>query len=586
MATNLHNIVKKNELREAQLNTLQKISEVVGQTAGPHGSYTMILNENQSNVFTKDGHKVLSNIKFFHPLESSIMEEINSSTSYIVKTVGDGTTAMTKMSYYVFKGLCEYEEKNPEVPRHKIISALKDSIKNIQDDIRNNARELTTNDIYNICMISTDGNEEVSKVISDIYDEHGLDVFIDLGTSTSEDHVLRSYDGMTIQRGYTSPCYINNSKGTCEIEHPRIYCFTDPVDTPDMINLFGRIVYENIMEPLNKTGQGSACIPTVIMCPSITRDYGDNMAQIEAMMYQFKDISRKPPLLIIAGFTLDLDFYQDLIRLSGTKMIRKFIDPKLQEQAIEEGTAPSPDNVVEFYGTCDKIVTDNTSTCFINPKLMYEKDENGETVLSKEYTSLITFLEEELQHSIDNSQDIGTINSIKRRLHSLQSNYVEYLIGGISSADRVAVKDLAEDAILNLRSAALHGVGRGANFEGFEASGKLTVKDVVINEQDGILREMHKIIYKSFKENILSLYNSVFGEDALDELERSAVNNEPINLRTQEYNGDVLCSIETDIAILEAIERIVTMMFNTTQSLLALPTQNIYIPDDELKKDK
>ena len=585
MATNLHNIVKKDKLREAQLNTLQKIAQVVGETAGPYGSYTMILNEGQSNVFTKDGHKVLSNIKFFHPLESSIIDEINSSTGYIVKTVGDGTTAMTKMSYYVFKELCAYEESHPEVPRHKIISALKTAIEDVQSFIEDSGRELTLEDIYKICMISTDGNESVSNVIAEIYKDHGLDVFIDLGISTTEDHVLRSYDGMTIQRGYTSPCYINTSKGTCEIEHPRIYCFTDPVDTPEMINLFGRIVYENIMKPLDKTGQSSSCIPTVIMCPSITRDYGDNMAQIEAMMYQFKDITRKPPLLVICGFSLDLDFYQDLIMLSGAKMIKKFIDPKIQEQAIEEGTAPSVENVSEFYGTCDKIVTDNSSTCFINPAHMYEKDENGETILSKEYNSLIEFLQGELQHSIDNSQDITTINTIKRRLHSLQSNYVEYLIGGISSADRTAIKDLAEDAILNLRSAALNGVGRGANFEGFSASAKLTVMDVVNGEEDEIIRDMHKILYKSFKENLLSLYRSAFGDGADDEIELSVVKDQPVNLRTREYNDDVLCSIETDIAILEAIDKIVTMMFNTTQSLLALPTQNIYLSDEEIKKE-
>ena len=64
MSTVLSNIVKKEELREVQLNTLEKIASVVGETAGPAGSYVMILNDGTNNVFTKDGHKALSSIKF------------------------------------------------------------------------------------------------------------------------------------------------------------------------------------------------------------------------------------------------------------------------------------------------------------------------------------------------------------------------------------------------------------------------------------------------------------------------------------------------------------------------------------------
>ena len=127
MSTAKSNIVKKKALREAQLDTLEKIASVVGETAGPAGSYVMILNEASNNVFTKDGHKVLSNIKFLQPLERSIMEEVNSSTGYIVKTVGDGTTAMTKMAYQVFARLCEYEEQHPEIPRHTIINSFKEA---------------------------------------------------------------------------------------------------------------------------------------------------------------------------------------------------------------------------------------------------------------------------------------------------------------------------------------------------------------------------------------------------------------------------------------------------------------------------
>ena len=592
MSTAMSNIVKKEKLRDAQLNTLGKIASVVEETGGPAGSYVMILNDGSNNVFTKDGHKVLSNIKFYHPLERSIMSEIESSTGYIARTVGDGTTAMTKLSYQAFKGLCEFERNHKEVSRHKIISTFKKCISTVQNIIRANKRDMTLGDIYKICMISTDGNKEVAQTIADIYKEYGADVFIELGISNDENHKIESFDGMTIQKGYPSPAYINTKRGVCEIDHPRLYCFTDPIDTPDMISFFGKIIFENINNPLMKRQNP---IPTVIMAPSITRDLGDMLSQIDQLMYGYDNPENKPPLCIITGFSLDLAFYQDLIMLTGAPSIKKYISEEVNKKAIEEGTAPSIDNITEFYGTCERIVCDNMSTSFINPKEFYERDEEGNVILDEEgnkvlggkYKELINFLKSELKHSEDNNDNISTINNIKRRLHSLESNYVKYSIGGISSGDRDAVKDLAEDAILNCRSAAINGVGYGANFEGLIASQRAMV-DCSLSEDDGnktIMLEMYKIIFKSFKSVILSLYKSVLGDGAESELEVSMSKEfQPINLRSLEYNNDVLCSIETDIAILEAISRIDTMMFNTTQCLLMMPTDNIYLDDEEIKK--
>lgn len=593
MSTAMSNIVKKEKLREAQLDTLEKIASVVGETGGPAGSYVMVLNEGSNNVFTKDGHKVLSNIKFYHPLERSIMSEIESSTGYIAHTVGDGTTAMTKLSYQAFKGLCEFEKSHPEVPRHKIINMFKKCISVVQIIIRDNKRDMTLGDIYKICMISTDGNKEVSQTIADIYKDYGADVFIELGISNDENHKIESFDGMTIQRGYPSPAYINTKRGVCEIDHPRLYCFTDPVNDPDMINFFGKIVFDNITEPLMNRKKA---IPTVILAPSISRDLGDMLAKIDQMMYGYDNPEDKPPLCIITGFSLDLDFYNDLIMLTGAPAIKKYISEEVNKQAVEEGTAPSLDNITEFYGTCDRIVCDNLTTSFINPSGFYERDEEGNVLLDEEgnkvvggrYKELINFLKSELKHSEDNNDSISTINNIKRRLHSLQSNYVKYSIGGISSGDRDAVKDLAEDAILNCRSAAINGVGYGANYEGLRAS-QIAMVQCAMETDDykdkPIEIEMHKILFNSFKEVILSLYRSVLGDAAEEELNVSvSTKGQPINLRTLEYNKDVLCSIETDIAILEAISRIETMMFNTTQCLLAMPTDNIYLDDDEIKK--
>ena len=118
------------------------------------------------------------------------------------------------------------------------------------------------------------------------------------------------------------------------------------------------------------------------------------------------------------------------------------------------------------------------------------------------------------------------------------------------------------------------------------ASGKC-ISNSMIDGQTGIELDMYKIIYSAFREVVLTLYKSVLGNGAEEELESSMkIHFQPINLRDLDYKGDVLCSIETDIAILEAISRIETMIFNTTQCLLFRPTDNVYLSDEEIDKMK
>ena len=58
-------------------------------------------------------------------------------------------------------------------------------VDNIKETIRESARKLTTDDIMDICLTSTNGNEEISKDLTDIYKKFGNDVFIQVGTSNT-----------------------------------------------------------------------------------------------------------------------------------------------------------------------------------------------------------------------------------------------------------------------------------------------------------------------------------------------------------------------------------------------------------------
>ena len=580
------NIVKGQELRKVQQDTLHVIKESLVNTFGPNGSTTMIKRApSELALTTKDGHTVLSNIKFTGMIESTVVQEINELTTHIVKTVGDGTTSAIILSSIIFDKLVETDLKgHPSA----IIKAFKEAVDDIIKEIsKNDNKEVNLNDIYNIALTSTNNNIEIANYLYEIYKEFGNDVFIDVGISNDENTKIKYYNGTTLRAGYLDPVMITNqAKGTAELPDPHIYIFRDPIDTPDMINLMNAIIKQNIVDPLNQTGNVNNCINTVIMAPKISMDLAQTMNEIVMQMHQYK-----LPLLIITNIFSE-DVYEDLIVLTGAKPINRYIDPEIQKLDIEAGKAPTMENITTFAGTTELIVSDATTTKFIRPANMYKPGTNEYT---DEFNNLIRALESELTMDIETNESITKIGKMKRRINALKANMVELLIGGVSVADRDSVRDLVEDAVKSLRSACTYGVGQGSNYEGYAASLKLLelqwqndVKSILVdsegdeNLKEPTLKEACIEIISTAYANLLSTLYEVSGytnkeiNEIFTDIEKYDC---AFNIRTNECDGKVLTSIESDKVILSTIAKIVTLMYTSNQYLLPDPAFNKYMTE-------
>ena len=448
-------------------------------------------------------------------------------------------------------------------------------IEDIQERIKSHGREVELSDIYDICMISTNGNKDVSTELAYIYNTYGKNVYINVTTSNNANNIVKAYDGLTLERGYASPAYINNDDGTCTIRNPRLYTFTDPIDTPEMISYMEKIIYDNVIIPFTQHDVDNY-IPTVIMAPSVSRDATAVLAELEKLLYGCTNFT-KPPMLFITGLNKEIDQYNDIVTLCGDKSIKKYINPDIQEKDIKEGKAPNIDSITEWYGTCDEIICDNMKTKFINPKDMFsdEVDEDGNRKYGKVYEGLLNFVEQELEYSIKNSEGVGTIGNLRRRLNCLKSNLVDYMIGGISSIDRDALKDLVEDAVLNCRSAVRNGVGYGSNFEGFRACHELMEEE---ENKNGLRYNVLNMINSSYRDVLVNLYKLNYDGDPDDLIEENLKMNKPINLRTLSWDKEqVLCSVDSDIVILDAIKKVIVPMVTANQALLLTPQHNKYL---------
>lgn len=570
------NVVTKGKLREVQKNTLHILKDTISKTFGPAGSNTLILHgDNKGNLvaeYSKDGHKVLKNVSFDNVIEMSIQSECTEITRYVEKKVGDGTSSAVILSSLIFDELCDMEDTNNP---YQVIRDFKVAIEDIKEEIMTKKRDITLQDIYDIAMISTNGNGDIASRLLTIYEEHGFDVYIDVNISNDTNNYIREYDGLTLEKGFCDPVFINTmSEGVSRIRNAHIYAFVDPIDTQEMIGMFETIINNNIFVPYaNK----EPYIPTVIMAPKISRDMSALMTKLVNFLYQFnqqKMESQKPPICVITNINVEIERYLDIAKLSGAPEIHKYIDPKVQEKDVEMGLAPTLETICDFCGIVEEVVSDSNSSKFINPIEMYtdEVDEDGNLVRSNTYNALLAFLESELRVAQESGREAMTVGNLKRRINSLKANMVDYLVGGVTISDRDSLRDLVEDAVLNCRSAALNGVGYAANFEGKRASAILLGKDPE--------NVYYDIIDEAYESILVLLYSTICTDiDEVGSIIYSSLKNGcPMNIANGEYDHKVLTSINTDIIILDAISKIVTIMFTANQAIVQVPALNIYEP--------
>ena len=369
------NIVPNDIVRDVQRRTLAVISDSLTNSFGPKGSTTAIVNNVDSEEVgisvehSKDGHTIVKNIKFIYPIERSVQDLLTELTRHVVKEVGDGTTSAIILCKTVFDALCDNKLLNGNPPADTL-RRFDEVVKEVNNRILKKGRPCTIQDMYDIALISTNNNIEISQTLLHLYEKFGLDVYIDVGISNEVDNLVKEYDGMTLETGYTNPCFVNDrSNNTARVPKPKIYCFNDPIDTPEMLGLLDVILDNNILRCYKK-GSVYEPVPTVILCKAITPDSSSYFETVVKLMHQYPG---QIPLLIVSDIHQDY-LYEDIVQMCGAKFIKKYINPELQQRDIEAGLAPTAETILDFCGYAEEVRSDQLKTQVIRPAKMFNSD--------------------------------------------------------------------------------------------------------------------------------------------------------------------------------------------------------------------
>lgn len=572
----MSNIVPEDVLHRIQKSILEDLASILSKSFGPHGSNTCIKKLNAFNMYTKDGHTILESVQYNGIIEQSIKDDIATITLNIAKTVGDGTTSAVLMSSYIFNAILKAMEENPDINAADIVRAMESVGNDMDKRIRSMAKEPDLQDIYDIAYTSSNGDPWVAQLLYSIYDSNGMETFVDVAPTTAEETTVKMYDGMTIDSGFMDSCFITDTENNLAVvDNPEVYFFDDPIDTKEMGVLLDAILNKNIMAAV-KQKDISQIIPTVIVCPKISRDMSSFM-DILLGIQNNQPASNKLPVSFIINRTQP-DQLKDICLLCGAKSIYKYIDAELYKEDVENGNAPTPVNISNWAGFCSSVESSSTTTKFVNPSKM--KDENGE--YTNIYKNILSFVESEIKKNTADGGDIHQVGTLKRRLHALKSNLVEIRVGGMTAADRDAMLHLIEDSVKNCRSAATNGVGWGANLTGMIAISKIVREYATTEHEIDELYTAKRIVidavYGAYYDLICALYSTRIPEKSKVEVAVvESINKEiPLNLRNKKYDGTVKSSIESDTIILNSVMKIVGMMVTCNQFSVPSANHNVY----------
>lgn len=204
MTTNEHKLGKT--AQKQLLQGINRLANVVKVTLGPRGRNVVMWKDGKPHS-TKDGVTIAQKIRYqnqYHDLGAMLLKEAAERTN---AQAGDGTTSSTVIAQSLINKLMEDTSYNlREVKR-----GIDDAMKYISNQLYKSARQIQSEqDIYNIAMISTNGDESLSQLITQAFTSIETNGVVTVEYSDSLDDYVDVFSGLKFNKGFASSMFVTD----------------------------------------------------------------------------------------------------------------------------------------------------------------------------------------------------------------------------------------------------------------------------------------------------------------------------------------------------------------------------------------
>lgn len=204
-----------NEFHNKILEGIDKAERCVTSTLGPSGR-PVLMNDGRTTRLTKDGITVFSAIELDDPIENSAVMALREASAKTAKEAGDGTTTVTALGAAIYRNGLKYTTLNANPVQIK--NGIDKAAEKVVEILKSSGIPISTKeDVKKVCLISSNGDEKVSEVISDVFEKLGDDATIQIEESGSEIGYT-IVDGFQLPNsGYLSPFFCTSDDMTCNL---------------------------------------------------------------------------------------------------------------------------------------------------------------------------------------------------------------------------------------------------------------------------------------------------------------------------------------------------------------------------------
>ena len=233
------------ESRQSLEKGVNTVANAVKVTLGPKAKNVVIERQFGSPDIVRDGSTVAKEIDIENPfanLGAKLIEQVASKTK---EKAGDGTTTATVLTQkMVQEGLKNIAAGASPI---EIKKGMKIALNYVLKILKDKSIQISGSEIEKVATVSAGGDEEIGLIIAKAMDIVTSDGVITVEESQSLETELDITEGMSFDRGYSSPYFITDQeRQICELENPKILI------TDQKISNLNNLV--PILEDIQKSG--------------------------------------------------------------------------------------------------------------------------------------------------------------------------------------------------------------------------------------------------------------------------------------------------------------------------------------------
>ncbi len=222
MSTTPKQIIFEEDARNALLEGIKKLADVIAFTLGPKGRNVGLEKSWGAPTITNDGGAIVRDIELNNVYDNMGVAMAKEVVQKIKEKCGDGTTTGTLLlRALVEAGVKQIAAGHSPINIKRGIDKAVDAV--IKEIERSSIPIKNSTETCNIATVSASGNQEVGKLIAEAIEKVGKSGVVTIEEAKGTETTIEIVEGMQFDRGYVSPYFCtNNDKMIAELHDAQI----------------------------------------------------------------------------------------------------------------------------------------------------------------------------------------------------------------------------------------------------------------------------------------------------------------------------------------------------------------------------